>query len=215
MGETKARMRNRLHTRTIASLVLVLVSAGCARPTQRAATPETREELEKAVAAAQAAMSYHVRVVINAQGEELGGLSGTYELEIQKPDRSRTIRLVNGREVQWTILIGPNVYSSDDHGKTWGEEELSPPPIPGGTYLDLLSNICSVKGALPRLEVAVASEGGSCGDEESLPILFVTLESGRIKTIEETLTAEEWSLHTIGHYDFERPVDPIEAPAGV
>jgi hypothetical protein len=212
--ETEARMSRKLRRRTIASLALVLVSAGCARPTQPAARPETLEELERAVAAAQAATSYHVRVVIDAQGEELGPLSGTYELEIEKPDRSRTIRLVNGREVQRTIVIGPHVYFSDDRGKTWEEEELDPPPIPAGTYVDLLSDICSVKGALPRLEVTVASEGGSCGDEESLPTLFVTLQSGRIKTIEETVTAEEWSLHTTGHYDFERPVEPIEVPAG-
>jgi hypothetical protein len=205
-----------LRRTAIASLVLVLVSAACARRAQRAASPEALEELEKAVAAAQTATSYRIRVVIDAQGEELRGLSGSYVVDIQKPDRSRTIRLVNGREVQRTIAIGPNVYSSDDQGETWQEEQLSPPPIPGGTYLDLLSDICSAKGALPSLEVTVASEGRSCGDEdeELLLTLFVTLQSGRIKTIEETVTAEEWSLHTIGHYDFERTVDPIEAPAG-
>jgi hypothetical protein len=207
-------MSKELSARTIAALAVLLVIVGCAKPPQRAAGRETLREFEKAAAAAQAVTSYHVRVAIDAQSNELSHLSGTYDLDIQRPDRSRTIRVVNGREVQRTIVIGANVYFSDDQGKTWLREELHPPPVPAGTYLDLLSDFCSLEGGLPRLEVAVAPEGRSCGDSESLLTLFVSLESGRIETIENTVSGEEGTLRTIAHYDFERHVEPIEAPAG-
>lgn len=155
--------------------------------------------------------SYHLSVTIEAPPSLRATVAGLFEVDIEGAhDRERVVRIVNGREVSRTIRVGPTLVYSKDRGKTWRRlpDELAQ-TSPSEALDRLLEPPCRVEGSPPRLTVLLRSKTGTC-DEATAAV--VTLEAGRVASVETKREADVGTISYRAVLDLDRSVEPISMP---
>jgi hypothetical protein len=155
--------------------------------------------------------AYHVSAVVRAPGPLASALDGTYEIDYEKPDRYRTVRLVASEEAGRTVAIGADLVSSDDKGRSWQHATVGAGAgFSGATLLGLLDSVCSVTRAGSRVEVSVRSRTRGCDKPLKMS---VDVSGGVIRSIETKMPTDLGSMTISARFDLQRAVEPIVKPA--
>lgn len=166
--------------------VYILAFVGCARSNPVASAFEVgRADLRSR-------STYHMVAVVEAPRSLSSALDGTYEIDVEAPDRFRTVRMVGSQEVSRTITIGDDLYVSDDQGVSWQRASVSAADAFSVRHLfTLLDRVCTVEGSESHLRVEVASQTRGCNRPL---LLIVELHDGVIRTIRTKLPTDFGSV---------------------
>lgn len=191
------------------SAPLVLLSLALLAACGRASS--SVRAFETATAELQASPAYHVTAVVIAPTPLATAINGTYEIDFERPDRYRTIRIVGSEEVIRTVSVEDDLYSSDDKGSTW--EHVVIRDARGAftvqSLLDMLDNVCEVKPDGSRLRLGIASRMRGC--ERTLP-MSVELNGDVIRSIETEMPTDLGPFSVAAVFDFDRVVQPVRIP---
>jgi hypothetical protein len=188
-----------------AFVVSALALASCGKSTSGASA------FEDARADLQSRSTYHLSAVVKAPPPLASPLDGTYEIDFEKPNRYRTVRMVGSKEASRTVAIGTDLFGSDDQGASWQHAAVGAEgAFSARTLLELLDTVCAVKGDGSRLHLDVASRKQACAKPLSMSI---ELKGDVIHRIETEMPTDLGSLSVAAQFDFDRAVEPIVKPA--
>lgn len=188
-----------------AVLVAILTVAACGNEAgQSSALEDARADLRSRAA-------YHISAVVGTPGPLASALDGTYEIDFEKPDRYRTVRMVGSEEAGRTVAIGTDLFGSNDEGRSWQHAAIG---TDGGfspaSLLGLLDTVCVVKEDGSRLRLEVRSRTHGC--EKPLP-MAVEVQGGVVRSIETKMPTDLGSISVTAQFDFDSAVEPIVPPA--